>query len=167
MVSTAGTNERITATAAPTSSATSLELATTPLAAGSARRECRAVLGAWSVPTEVTDAVVLVVSELVTNAGRHAFPGCPSGEAPSSGELSGVERVRLTLRLLPGGVRVAVSDGNPLPPMRRNAGAWDEDGRGLMIVGALAESFHVEPIHRGGRLVGKTVSAVVPLRRGP
>lgn len=144
---------------------TSLDLATTPLAAGTARRECRAVLGGWAVPLEVTDAVVLVVSELVTNAGRHAFPRCLQGEVPSYGDLTIVERMSLTLRLVAGGVAVEVSDRNPMPPRRRDPSVWDEAGRGLMIVESLSSRVTVDPVREGGRIVGKVVRAVVPYAR--
>ncbi|MYS47932.1 ATP-binding protein, partial [Streptomyces sp. SID5998] len=46
----------------------------TPGAVPSVRRRVRAVLGGWDLPTGAADDVLLVVSELVTNALVHARP---------------------------------------------------------------------------------------------
>ena len=49
-----------------------LELAAVPMASSEARRATRTHLQEWDVPTSVVDDALLVVSELVTNAVRHA-----------------------------------------------------------------------------------------------
>ncbi|UGQ10169.1 ATP-binding protein [Yinghuangia sp. ASG 101] len=80
----------------------------------------------------------LLVSELVTNAVRHA---------PQSTEV--------TVQLLCGdGVfRLAVADaGGPLRRPGRPARASDENGRGLLLVEALANSWGSYPI-AGGKVV--------------
>ncbi|WP_369162189.1 ATP-binding protein [Streptomyces sp. R02] len=45
-----------------------------PQAARAARKITAAVLAEWRLGAKTTDAAVLVVSELVTNAGEHAQP---------------------------------------------------------------------------------------------
>lgn len=81
------------------------------------------------------DDVLLVVSELVTNAVRHA-PG----------------PLDLELVLVPGGVAVAVGDSSPRPPHSRNPDP--AGGRGWPIVQRLARAVRVAP-----RDDGKTVHA--------
>uniref|UniRef100_UPI003F497FF1 ATP-binding protein n=1 Tax=Streptomyces sp. CA-141956 TaxID=3240051 RepID=UPI003F497FF1 len=107
-----------------------------PEAAGAARHTARAVLEAWRVDAETAGAVVLVVSELVTNAVVHAC-------APLFLHL---HREHCGSR-----VWVGVTDGGPAP----QPGAWtsscaeDEHGRGLGIVEMLADA-HGTRSHPGG-----------------
>ncbi|MGW8357699.1 ATP-binding protein [Streptomyces wedmorensis] len=107
-----------------------------PEAAGDARHTTQAVLEAWQVNAETTEAVVLVVSELVTNAVEHAL-------APLSLHL---HREHSGSR-----VWVGVTDSGPA----QHDGAWtssrtaDEHGRGLGIVSMLAEA-HGTRSHTGG-----------------
>ena len=85
-----------------------------------ARAWARATLGGWSLGG-VTELAELLVSELVTNALRHA-----------SGQID------LTALLLDEVLVVSVSDGDqPLPRLRRVADS-DEGGRGLQLVAMLA-----------------------------
>ncbi|MEV7676658.1 ATP-binding protein [Streptomyces sp. NPDC088752] len=97
-----------------------------PETAAAARHIVIDALDAWQVDPDVCDSVVLVVSELVTNAVEHAEP-------PLALHLRHEDT---------DGIRVAVSDGGP----SRSAGAWtasceeDEHGRGLNIVDALADT---------------------------
>lgn len=97
-----------------------------PETAAAARRIVTDALDAWQADPDVCDGVVLVVSELVTNAVEHAEP-------PLALHLRHEDA---------DGIRVAVSDGGPA----RSAGDWtasceeDEHGRGLNIVEALADT---------------------------
>lgn len=90
---------------------------------------------------ETIDNVVLVVSELVTNALRHA---------------GGVRALCLTA--LSGAVEVAVEDSSPVPPRERTP---DLSGRaggfGWPLVRRLARAVNVS-----AGPGGKTISAVVP-----
>jgi anti-sigma regulatory factor (Ser/Thr protein kinase) len=88
-----------------------------PAQARAAVNECAARLGL----DEVCDDVVLLVSELVTNAVRYAEPP-----------------VRLELQPGDGEVVVAVRDGSPEPPAPRDADDDAEGGRGMMLVDLLA-----------------------------
>jgi CheY-like chemotaxis protein/anti-sigma regulatory factor (Ser/Thr protein kinase) len=110
--------------------------ATFPPAPGSpreVRRWMRPVLDEW-VP-EHLDAVLLVTSEIVTNAVVHAHTP-----------------VEVTLRPVAGGVRVGVEDRRTEEPVRRTAGSDAESGRGLGIVEAMSSRWGV--VQRpGGKLV--------------
>ena len=86
------------------------------------------VVRAWAVRTartwgdeECADAVALVISELVTNALLHGSPA-----------------VRVSLRHAGRVLFVEVFDGGHVPPARRVAGEDEENGRGLLLVDAMA-----------------------------
>jgi anti-sigma regulatory factor (Ser/Thr protein kinase) len=101
-----------------------LDLPTGPLAARTARRYVLSCLA--DVPPDVVDEVLLLTSELVTNAVRH-------GAAP----------IQLCLRRQGATLRVDISDGGvpfamtPLPARSRTA----ESGRGLRLVDALSSNW--------------------------
>ncbi|MEU6476886.1 ATP-binding protein [Streptomyces sp. NPDC047017] len=98
----------------------------TPGAVSAARRRVRGVLGGWNLPPDAADDVLLVVSELVTNALVHARP-------PATLRLW---RVPLAGRRA---VHVEVTDPGPAaPPGSSPAPDPDEHGRGLGIVTALS-----------------------------
>lgn len=91
------------------------------------------------IPAEPQDILELLVSELVTNAVQHA---------PQSSTVT-VEILRATHTL----VRITVTDaGSPLPRPRRPADSRDENGRGLLLVEALAQAWGSRPI-AGGKVV--------------
>lgn len=123
-------------------------LLATPASVKVARRLAEAALRSWGLDG-MADDVTLVVSELVTNAGRAK----PYGE------------MRLVVFLLPSYVGVEVHDGVPEPPVRRVPVAVDDmaecdaGGRGLLIVDALAEHWDVRP--NGD---GKAVWALLRIR---
>ncbi|GAQ58810.1 ATP-binding protein [Streptomyces acidiscabies] len=95
-------------------------------AAGRARRVIRDAMAAGEYDAEVTDAAVLVVSELVTNATRHA---------------PGTARVEVRFTVTDEELVVEVYDGNPGRPVRRTAPADAECGRGLDIVEAVTAEY--------------------------
>ncbi|GAC1326498.1 MAG: ATP-binding protein [Mycobacteriales bacterium] len=97
-----------------------------PESALAARRFAMQTLRAWDVPTEVSDPAVLLVSELVTNAVRHARG-----------------QVELVLERSTGVLRGAVRDGTRARPQARRAEPSDEGGRGLALVAALATRWGV------------------------
>ncbi|MFE6817829.1 ATP-binding protein [Streptomyces sp. NPDC057675] len=104
-------------------------LSHTPEAPAVARHIAEMVLNEWHVDAATADAVLLVTSELVTNAVTHAEPP-----------------VVLSLCLQHHGwsVWVGVTDGGPAreggSDSRTEARAEDEHGRGLYIVDALADA---------------------------
>jgi len=116
-----------------------------PASVGLARRKLGTDLRAHGMPEpEVCDAV-LVLSELMSNAIRHAHP------------LPGAQ-VQVTWKLDDGTLELAVSDGGaPTRPRSSRPPASSVSGRGLSIVEHLASSWGVrsdEP--------GNTVWAVLP-----
>ncbi|MBT2674378.1 ATP-binding protein [Streptomyces sp. ISL-14] len=110
-----------------------------------ARMSTRTALRCWSLDELAGDAE-LIVSELVTNAVRHARPPVPSWDEPG--------RCRLTLQQPePDTVRVWVTDASPHRVVRRTPGDEAEDGRGLDVVDALAAAWDVLPVKGGGKAV--------------
>ncbi|MGW4595370.1 ATP-binding protein [Streptomyces sp. NPDC004457] len=101
--------------------------------------DARAVHGV-PVSDRAMDAVQLVVSELVTNAGKYA-PG----------------RCLVTLEVVEDAVQVTVWDSEPCLPVPRAADPGRVGGHGLEIVMALCRSFemHREPV--GKRIVAAVV----------
>ena len=118
-----------------------LDLPAAPQSAGAARRFVRDQLDDWGLRVD-GDGVVLMVSELVTNASLHA-------------------RSAATVRLVDRGdcLRIEVHDGSTNPVQVRTHQTGSEAGRGLRIVAALAAQWGVEVA-----VDGKTVwfEVVVP-----
>jgi len=130
-----------------------LELTAVPHASREARNAARVVLEDWDVPSPVVDDALLVISELVTNAVRHA--GTASTLELEIGQTG--ERLR-----------VALSDGSAAAPRVRRAGRAAEDGRGMTILAALSDRWGIEPHLEGKRVwwevdlaVGYSPSATV------
>jgi anti-sigma regulatory factor (Ser/Thr protein kinase) len=98
-----------------------IRLAAGPAAAADARGQVRAAINAWGVPVD-TDAAVLLTSELVTNAIKHA-----AGEA-----------VTLGIRHGRGRLRVEVHDTSFSLPALTDTPAGAEAGRGLILVASLS-----------------------------
>jgi anti-sigma regulatory factor (Ser/Thr protein kinase) len=99
---------------------------------GSARDFAVATVQRWG-GAQCCEDVAIVVSELVTNALRHALP--------DSGETRARSPIRLGL-LQPGPcVLCAVADPSPKAPVPKHSGSRAETGRGLHVVGALADSW--------------------------
>jgi anti-sigma regulatory factor (Ser/Thr protein kinase) len=131
-----------------------LDLAPLPSAPTWARRHAGAALNAWQIGPDTIETAQLIVSELVTNAIKAANPGLVR---PDSSRSSQREWIALTLRLLQGRVVIEVFDSDPAPPVLSFAGADAENGRGLVLVQALAKEWgHYFPPSGG-----KTVYAVV------
>ncbi|MEU4898300.1 SpoIIE family protein phosphatase [Streptomyces sp. NPDC044780] len=113
------------------------ELPYDPAVVARARRDAAERLAAWGFG-EAAFTMELVVSELVTNAIRHATP--PIG-----------------LRLIHDrAVICEVSDGSRTAPHLRRARAFDEGGRGLLLVAQLTESWGTRQTE-----TGKTIWAEV------
>jgi len=117
-----------------------------PAQVSHARRLVRETLAEWGLDDYV-DHMVLISSELVTNALRHG-----------AGMIS--------IRLFRGGrdLRIEVHDHGPSRPVRRHAGTGDEGGRGLEVIESLISMYDG---HRGctddDTGPGKTVYVVMQL----
>ncbi|MFJ8400168.1 ATP-binding protein [Streptomyces microflavus] len=107
-----------------------------------ARSDARAIAEKWQHP-EIGDDLVLLVSEVVTNAVIHGTAGRGS-------------RVQVTYRLLDDRLHVDVRDAaSGRPRVLRAAsvrGELRERGRGLIVVASLAHRWDVAP-----RVIGKSV----------
>ncbi|KUN10649.1 ATP-binding protein [Streptomyces canus] len=108
-----------------------------PGAVRAARTAVRDRLAAWNLDG-LADIAALLVSELVTNALRHA-----------TGPI-GVRLVRP--EAVDGVLLVEVSDPLPDPPRERVAALEDESGRGLQLVAHAAHRWGTRP-----GVTGKTV----------
>ncbi|MFI6347938.1 ATP-binding protein [Streptomyces sp. NPDC050560] len=114
-----------------------LDVLPDPTEVGRARRWTRGRLSRAGVNQEeaVAETLLLIVSELVTNAVVHT-------RRPS------------VLRLLVSGemVRVEVVDDSARPPRPRHAEGDETGGRGLELVDGLADRWGWEPDHDGKRV---------------
>lgn len=111
------------------------------------RHELAADLRRLRIDPVSIDDVVLVASELVSNAVRHGTPVA-------------ARKIDVTWDFDASGVIVRVEDGSAQQPKQLRPGARQPDGRGLTIVAAIADDWGVEITARG-----KRVWARVPVRR--
>ncbi|MFF4490768.1 SpoIIE family protein phosphatase [Streptomyces sp. NPDC001544] len=110
-----------------------------PAEVATARQAATGQLAAWGLD-EVAFITELVVSELVTNAIRYGVPP-------------------IRLRLIRDGALICeVSDGSSTSPHLRRAHAYDEGGRGLLLVAQLTQRWGSRQTARG-----KTIWAEQPL----
>ncbi len=109
-----------------------VRLPAVPSSAALVRHHIADDLTRLSVAPSVIDDVVLVATELVSNAIRHADP-LPGGQ------------VTVTWEVDTRGVTVRVTDGGaPSQPVVQHPTSRDTSGRGLALVEALATSWGIE-----------------------
>ncbi|MFQ6147488.1 ATP-binding protein [Streptomyces seoulensis] len=123
-----------------------------------ARRFTRVTLDTWELGDRFDD-VCLVVSELVTNALRHAMPAVP-GPRP----CEQAPAVRLHLMHWSERLVCAVRDPSQDSPVAREdtEDFSAESGRGLFLVDSFSDSWGWHPL--AGTLGGKVVWALFRLR---
>ncbi|WP_329335645.1 ATP-binding protein [Streptomyces sp. NBC_00663] len=114
-----------------------------PRSVGRSRARLREQAADWKLPEDVTDTAVLLLSELMTNAYRHAHVS-PGREI----------RTRYALEDDGRRLRVSVTDASDTMPTFRNPSPEDESGRGLILLTLLADTWGTAPRRDG---VGKTV----------
>lgn len=121
-----------------------------PACVARARTELRTALEGWGL-APLTDAASLVLSELLTNAGRHAVVS-PGREIETRFLLD--ERGR--------GIRIEVHDASSVPPRMADPDQDAVGGLGLCLVDAVADAWGF-----GERVgPGKVVWAECALREG-
>ncbi|MCX4678778.1 ATP-binding protein [Streptomyces sp. NBC_01433] len=122
-----------------------------PVSVSSARRYVARTLAEWGMSdgTELADTIRLIVSELATNAVQHTF-----GQSPTFTVDLRLDREEE--------LHLGVTDSHPRWPQRLPAAVQQDNGRGMVIIRALAKEF-------GGRLTvtptaegGKTVWIALP-----
>ncbi|MGI8451813.1 MAG: ATP-binding protein [Streptosporangiaceae bacterium] len=115
-----------------------LQLGAQPSAAFWARRHTGTALRAWELCDEDIETAQLLISELVTNAVK--FSGSAVAGEPGSGPTDAMA-ISLALRYCADHLIIEVRDPYPTPPVLAQAGTEAEDGRGLMLVQALAKEW--------------------------
>lgn len=115
-----------------------------PSCVGLARLELRKALGRWGL-SALEDSATLVLSELVTNAARHA-------------RVSPGREIETHYVPGPDGLRIEVHDASEDPPVAREPAPDSTDGRGLVLVAALAESWGVSARQGPGKMVWAMLS---------
>jgi len=116
------------------------DIAPSPKPVTYVRHQARLVLSLWRL-ADLVASVEVLISELATNAVRHA-------------------RTLFTVAAIWDGVtlRVEVSDTSPLAPRPQLAARQDrEGGRGLLLVDAIATEWGVD-LHPDGKTIWFTIS---------
>jgi anti-sigma regulatory factor (Ser/Thr protein kinase) len=119
------------------------DLAATPESVREAREFTRDGLAVWGL-VDMYDDVGLIVSELVTNALRHAVGGSYApGDTP----------IRLGLLRTGGRLTCAVADPSDDVPMQGEADFISQSGRGLHLVAAFSDTWSWTPLYGHGKVV--------------
>jgi len=117
-----------------------LEVGVDPAEVGRARRWARSRLIGSGIGADepVAETLILLISELVTNAVVHT--GCPAV-------------LRMLFPIAPAApVRVEVADASELPPSPRHAHRDETGGRGLELVDGLADRWGWHPEGHGKQI---------------
>ena len=130
----------------------SLRLDPDQTAPRAARHRLARILPEWSLAQFETVAV-LVASELVTNSV------VATAEVPWTAARP---PVRLWVRGGSSALAVLTWDAIPDPPVMRNAGDYDESGRGLAIVDRLSARWGYYQARLGGKVTWAVIDSVLP-----
>lgn len=122
------------------------------------RHSVVAALRRWHVPDETLETVELLTSELVTNAVEHSRPSAADLSGEGEGERDATVWARV--RICGSAVVLEVWDGDPTPPLPREAELQDERGRGLLLLDALAERCGYYWPSVGGKVVWAEVPTI-------
>lgn len=110
-------------------------------AAGRARHHVRARLLDWQLD-ELVDPVLLLTSEVVTNALLHTGT-----------------RLTVLVERSGTGVQVGVEDGSAVPPVQRRHSTTASTGRGVQLLEAIAETWGWQPTADGKLVWFRVLSA--------
>jgi len=126
-----------------------VELPAVASSAAGARAHARSALAAWGLG-HFDETVSLLVTELISNGVRHA-------------------RTRLTLALAYDGtcLRIAVSDGDPRPPVPRAPERLTVGGWGLALVDSLATNWGADIDELDGKTVWFEIDTTETVSRFP
>lgn len=105
-------------------------------AAQQARRDIALVLESWGL-SHLIEVAEQVVTELVANAVEHTDAATVAVSATRTGEEA---------------VRIIVTDTSRTRPTPATPSSDDENGRGLLLVEALAHAWGSELVHGGKRV---------------
>ncbi|KQX12277.1 ATPase [Streptomyces sp. Root431] len=123
-----------------------------------ARHAVRDLLVRQGVPVheEIMDGLLLIVSELVTNAVRHAALLSPE--------------IAVEVAIGPEWIRVSVEDNHPYRPKALEADYGQTGGRGLLLVREIAQeaggACDVEHTASGGKIIWAALP-LAPMAPGP
>lgn len=113
----------------------------TPDSVATARAFTLRTMQRWHVADRAQD-VAAVVSELLTNALRHALPrGSGSGGPAAAAPITVPWPIRLGLLNFGRHVLCAVADPSSAPPVARHPDWQDEGGRGLQVIASLSDQW--------------------------
>ncbi|GAB7102709.1 ATP-binding protein [Streptomyces phaeofaciens JCM 4814] len=124
----------------------SVTLPSDPASVSTARGFVADTLGEWGLPqdSEAADTIVLIVSELATNAVQHTFGQSPTFTVDLA--LDHDEQLR-----------IGVTDSHPRFPKRLPAAVQQDNGRGMVIIRWLTAEcggkLGVRPTREGGKTV--------------
>jgi anti-sigma regulatory factor (Ser/Thr protein kinase) len=124
----------VTAPSAPWPLQTRLELGAQATAPGVARGHVRAVAWEWGL-ADLADTAEILTSELVTNAVQ------ASERLRTRADLAAVSVIRLWANSDGIALVIHVWDVHPDLPVRKDLAADAENGRGLLLVSALAKEW--------------------------
>jgi hypothetical protein len=110
------------------------------------------ILRRWGV-AERCDDVAVVVSELLTNALRHALPAATETGAGWPVQLGLLQRGRC--------ITCAVADPSKAAPVPRKPGYLTETGRGLHVIAALSDRWGFTASGDGGKVIWALFSTPV------
>ena len=123
---------------------------------GTARDFCLSTMRRWGVKDREDD-VAVVVSELLTNALRHAVPQAGPPNGSPDGPAGSTRRSRWPVRIglvQPGQfVLCAVADPSPRPPQPKEPDYLAESGRGLHVISALSDRWGSTVPTEAGKVV--------------
>jgi anti-sigma regulatory factor (Ser/Thr protein kinase) len=122
-----------------------IALPRSPASVGEARRFIQARTAAWSIPEPAGSQLVLIGSELVTNAVLHART-----------------ELIVTLELRDGRVRIGVNDRSQAPATLRHYQADAMTGRGLGVVAALSDRWGISAAPDGKVVWAEVVAGDQP-----
>ena len=134
-----------------------LALVALPTAPFWARRYTRRFLDGYpDLAEETTRTAELVVSELITNSvrfsGGHEWTLPQPQQQPYSGRAD-APLISLSLRYFRAGLLIEVYDTSNDPPVPAYACGDAENGRGLMLVGALTKEWSYFLLPDGGKVI--------------